>query len=162
MVKRIDLLCHGDPVQDRAATDLAMLVLRAATEVVDGVQDGLAARGFEDLRPLHGFAFARIAAGDTTVVDLAEHLGTSKQAASQLVAGLVDRGYLRREPDPHDSRARLLRLTDRGTACTRAAEEAAADVVAAWGEALPGSSLTALHAMLRRVTSPGPLRPAGR
>jgi DNA-binding MarR family transcriptional regulator len=147
------------PVDDRAATDLAMLVLRASTEVVDGVQAGLAERGFDDVRPAHGFAFARIAGGDTTVVDLADHLGTTKQAASQLVAGLVERGYLRREPDPRDARARLLRLTARGEACTRAAEEAAADVVAGWGEVLPGASLGALHAMLRRAVTPGPLRP---
>ena len=147
-------------MDDRAATDLAMLVLRAATEVVDGVQAGMAARGYDDVRPTHGFAFARIASGDTTVVDLAEHLGTTKQAASQLVAGLVARGYVVREPDPRDARARLLRLTERGQACTRAAEAAAADVVAAWGDVLPGASLGALHAMLRRVVTPGPLRPA--
>ena len=147
-------------MDDRAATDLAMLVLRAATEVVDGVQVGMAARGYGDLRPAHGFAFARIAAGDTTVVDLAEHLGTTKQAASQLVTGLVERGYVVREPDPRDARARLLRLTDVGVACTRAAEEAAAEVVAGWAGVLPGSSLASLHAMLRRVVTPGPLRPA--
>jgi hypothetical protein len=40
-----------------------------------------------------------------------------------------------------------------------AAEEAAADVVAGWGEVLPGASLGALHAMLRRAVTPGPLRP---
>lgn len=147
-------------MDDHAATALAMLVLRAATEVVDGVQAGMAARGYDDLRPAHGFAFARIAAGDTTVVDLAEHLGTTKQAASQLVAGLVERGYVVREPDPRDARARLLRLTASGEACTRAAEEAAAEVVAGWGDVLPGASLGALHAMLRRVVTPGPLRPA--
>lgn len=146
-------------MQQPAATDLAVLVLRAATEVVDGVHDGLVSRGFDDLRPVHGFALVRIADTDTTVVDLADHLGTSKQAASQLAAGLVERGHVRREPDPRDRRARLLRPTDRGLAAARAAEEAAAAVVAAWGGTLPGSSLTALHAMLRRVTSPGPLRP---
>jgi DNA-binding MarR family transcriptional regulator len=153
-------MCQARRVDHRTAIDLAMLVLRAATEVVDGIQDGMAARGYADLRPVHGFAFARIAAGDTTVVDLAEHLGTTKQAASQLVAGLVARGYVVREADPRDARARLLRLTERGEACTRAAEEAAAEVVAGWGDVLPGASLGALHAMLRRVVGPGPLRPA--
>src|SRR3954463_14083822 len=106
-----------------------MLVLRAATEGVDGIQEGMAARGYDDLRPAHGFAFARIAAADTTVVDLADHLGTTKQAPSQpggrrkappsqLVAGLVEPGYVVREPDPRDARARLLRLTEAGEACT--------------------------------------------
>jgi DNA-binding MarR family transcriptional regulator len=147
-------------VDDRTAPDLAMLVLRAATEVVDGIQEGMAARGYDDLRPAHGFAFARIASADTTVVDLAEHLGTTKQAASQLVAGLVERGYVVREPDPRDARARLLRLTEAGVACTRAAEAAAADVVAGWNENLPSASLGELHALLRRVVTPGPLRPA--
>lgn len=138
---------------------MAMALLRAATRMVEGIQAGVQARGFEDLGPSHGFTFARVAAGDATVVDVAEHLGTTKQAASQLVGLLVDRGYLRREPDPRDGRARLLRLTERGHAATRAAEEAAADVVQEWGAALPGASLGALHAMLGRLATPGPVRP---
>ena len=92
----------------------AAAVLRLATELVDAVQEGVAARGFPDVRPAHGFAFARIAAGDATTADVAAHLGVTKQSAAELVATLVERGYVTRGPDPRDARARLLALTARG------------------------------------------------
>ena len=61
------------------ATD-ALLV---AAQLVEAIQEGLARRGFRDVRPAHGFAFVRICQGDATIADVAEHLGVSKQAAAQ-------------------------------------------------------------------------------
>jgi DNA-binding MarR family transcriptional regulator len=139
---------------------IAMHVLRAATQVVDAIQDGLGSRGFTDVRPAHGFAFVRISAGGATVADVAEHLGVTKQAASQLVEQLVRRGYVTRETDPRDGRARLLTLTARGTACTRAAEDAAADAAGAWRPQLGDEGMASLCAALGAVVVPGRLRPA--
>ncbi len=93
-------------VGDEDGLVVAMLVLRAATQVVDGIQRGLAERGFTDVRPVHGFAFVRISAGDATVVDVADHLGVTKQAASQAVEQLVQRGYITGNADPSDGRSR--------------------------------------------------------
>lgn len=142
------------------ARAVSMLVLRAATQVIDGIQRGLAERGFDDVRPAHGFAFVRISSADATVADVAAHLGVSKQAASQLVEQLVQRGYVTREPDPSDRRARLLRLTERGWECTRAAEHAAAETTAAWERQLGVQDMAALHDALQAVVIPGRLRPA--
>lgn len=136
----------------------AVAVLRLAGELIEGIQAGLARRGFDDVRPAHGFAFVRIAAGDATNADVAEHLGITKQSASQLVEQLVTRGYVTRRPAPGDARARLLVLTDRGRACTRAAEEAAAEVVANWRDRIDGPALTAAQEALGRLVRPGPLR----
>ncbi|MGW0019086.1 MarR family winged helix-turn-helix transcriptional regulator [Rhodococcus sp. NPDC003382] len=140
--------------------DLPVLVLRAASHLVDAIQEGVAARGFTDVRPSHGFAFARISSGDATASDLAEHLGVTKQAAGQLVDQLVDRGYVTREADPTDARARLLRLTDRGWACTRAADDAAREAVEQWRDRLDPATYAALGTALRTVVTPGRLRPA--
>lgn len=152
-----------DPVTDVPATDsadLPVLVLRMATQLIDAIQDGVATRGFTDVRPSHGFAFARISTGDATASDLADHLGVSKQAAGQLVDQLVDRGYVTREADPADGRARLLRLTPRGWECTRAADEAARVAVAQWRRQLDPATFAALCTALRTVVRPGRLRPA--
>ncbi|SEO39881.1 MarR family winged helix-turn-helix transcriptional regulator [Trujillonella endophytica] len=138
----------------------AAAVLRLAAELIDTVQDGVAARGFPDVRPAHGFAFVRIAAGHATTSDVAAHLGVTKQSAAELVTALVDRGYVTREPDPRDARARLLRLTPRGQACTVAAEEAAADAVADWRARLGAEAFAALEAALASLALPGPLRPS--
>lgn len=138
----------------------ATALLRLASQLVDGVQQGLAERGFDDVRPAHGFAFARLSEAPATTAQLAEHLGITKQATSELVQHLVDRGYLTRTLDPADRRARLLVLTDLGHACTRAAEQAATDIVDSWSERLTPAQLADLHTALNTVATPGPLRPA--
>jgi DNA-binding MarR family transcriptional regulator len=139
---------------------VAVAVLRLASQLVDGIQEGLARRGFDDVRPAHGFAFARIGEGDATTADVAEHLGITKQAAGQLVEYLVDHGYVMRRPDERDARARLLLLTDRGRACTVAAEASAADTVDGWKSQLGPPGFIQLQAALMTVTTPGRLRPS--
>lgn len=143
---------------DRFAT--AALLLGAATQLVDGIQSGMAERGFDDVRPAHGFAFVRISRGDATVVDVASHLGISKQAASQLVEQLVRRGYVERTPHPTDARSALLALTAAGWACTRAAEASAAQTITQWERAVGRARMEALTSTLQAFVEPGPIRPA--
>jgi DNA-binding MarR family transcriptional regulator len=138
----------------------AVAVLRLANQLVDGVQEGLARRGFTDVRPAHGFAFVRISAGDATTTDVAEHLGVTKQAAGQLVGYLVDHGYVVRRPDPSDARARLLALTDQGRACTKAAEAAAIAIVEGWRSQLRPAEFSGMQTVLEAITAPGRLRPS--
>ncbi len=137
-----------------------MLVLRASTQVVEGIQQGVARRGFTDVGPSHGFVLVRVSFGDATVADVAEHLGVTKQAASQLVEQLVQRGYVTRTADPQDGRSRLLALTERGWACTRAATKAAGETVHAWRQVLGPEAMAGLQVALRAVVVPGRLRPA--
>lgn len=137
------------------ATDVLLL----AAQLVEAVQEGIARRGFGDVRPAHGFAFARISAGDATIADVAQHLGVSKQAAAQLVHQLEERGYVTRQPHPLDARAALLALTDSGVACTLAAEDAASDAVAQWRTTLGEQRFRQLQGALPAIVKPGPLRP---
>jgi DNA-binding MarR family transcriptional regulator len=140
--------------------ETAVSLLRLSGQLVDGIQEGLARRGFDDVRPAHGFAFARISDGDATTADLAEHLGITKQAAGQLVEYLVDHGYVVRRPDERDARARLLLLTERGWACTAAAEAAASETVDGWKSQLGPAEFGRLRAALRTITTSGRLRPS--
>jgi len=87
---------------------------------------GLRGRGFDDLRPADWpvirFLHHR---GSTTVGELADAFGVSKQAASQAIAGLVDRGYVTRHEPDGDRRRREVALTERGDAARSAAVEVA-------------------------------------
>ncbi|WP_328367400.1 MarR family winged helix-turn-helix transcriptional regulator [Streptomyces sp. NBC_00445] len=145
-------------MQNSEALALTAALLSAAADLTRRINDRVVARGFE-VRPAHGFAFTRLAPDGATVTDLAVHLGVTKQAASQLVEELVRKGYVERRPHPDDARARLVVLTDRGWACTRAAEEAAAEVVREWVDVLGESEVRALSDRLGRVAPYGPLRP---
>ncbi|WP_406328832.1 MarR family winged helix-turn-helix transcriptional regulator [Streptomyces sp. NBC_00203] len=147
-------------MQNSEAMALSAALLAVAGELTQRIHDGVVARGFEGVRPAHGFAFTRLAPDGATVTDLAGHLGVTKQAASQLVEELVRKGYVERRPYPDDARARLIVLTELGWACTRAAEEAAADAVRAWGELLGEGEMRALCDRLVRIAPYGPIRPA--
>ncbi|MFJ7969295.1 MarR family winged helix-turn-helix transcriptional regulator [Streptomyces sp. NPDC096324] len=147
-------------MQNSEAMALSAVLLAAAGELTQRIHEGVVARGFEGVRPAHGFAFARLAPGGATVTEVAAHLGVTKQAASQLVEELVRKGYVERRPHPDDARARLLVLTELGWACTRAAEEAAADAVRAWAEVLGESEMRALCTRLASIAPYGPIRPA--
>jgi DNA-binding MarR family transcriptional regulator len=138
---------------------IVALVLGAGGDLVQRVHEGVLARGFSDLRPAHGFAFVRISHGGATASELADYLGTTRQAASQLVDELEGKGYVQRRPHPTDARARLVVLTDRGWACTRAAEQAAADAVRPWAKALGERRLRQLRADLAAVAPAARLRP---
>ncbi|WP_330456928.1 MarR family winged helix-turn-helix transcriptional regulator [Streptomyces sp. NBC_00820] len=146
-------------MQKSEAMALSAALLAAAGDLTQRIHDGVVARGFTDLRPAHGFAFARLAPEGATVTDLATHLGVTKQAASQLVDEIVRKGYAERRPHPGDARARLVVLTGRGRECTRAAEEAAADVVGDWVALLGEGEVRALREGLLRIAPYGPIRP---
>ncbi|AYC42410.1 MarR family winged helix-turn-helix transcriptional regulator [Streptomyces griseorubiginosus] len=146
-------------MQNSEALALAAALLAAAGDLTQRINDGVVARGFE-ARPAWGFAFARLAPDGATVTELAGHLGVTKQAASQLVDEIVRKGYAERRPHPEDARARLVVLTERGWACTRAAEEAAAEAVRTWVDVLGEGEVRALRERLGRIAPNGPIKPA--
>ena len=147
-------------MQNSEAITLSAALLAAAGELTQRIHAGVVARGFEGLRPAHGFAFARLAPGGATVTELAGHLGVTKQAASQLVEELVRKGYVERHPHPGDARARLVVMTELGRACARAAEAAAAEAVAPWVERLGERQARMLREQLQTIAPGGPVRPA--
>jgi len=66
------------------------------------------------LRRSHTSLLPHVDLDGTRITDLAERLGVSKQAASQLVDDLEGLGILARAPDPDDARARRVVFTALG------------------------------------------------
>jgi DNA-binding MarR family transcriptional regulator len=147
-------------MRNNDAQSLAFSLLAASRALVDGISAGVSARGFGDVRPAHGFAFARLSSGGATITQLAEHLDVTRQAAAQLVDELVAKGYVERRPHPRDARARLIVLTGKGHACTQAAQAAITETLRPWETALGPDRLLSLRDDLLRVAPDGPLRPA--
>lgn len=142
------------------ADDLPFLILRAATRLVDDIQAGMAGRGFPDVRPADGFVFLRIAGGGATTVEVARHLGVTKQAASQMLGELERKGYVSRAEHPSDRRARLVVLTARGVECTRAATAAARDSTGAWTGSMERAELSQMLVALTAYAGSGAIRPS--
>jgi DNA-binding MarR family transcriptional regulator len=70
--------------------------------------------GVTDLPRNGAFILAGIDTSGGPRQDLPSELGVTKQAVSQVLDLLVNRGYLEREPDPDDRRRVRLSLTERG------------------------------------------------
>ena len=112
--------------------NLGVLLREPVQEIVRRVSAGLAAAGFDDVRPAHTVVFQHIDAAGSRLTDLAERAQITKQSMSHLVDHLEAHGYLERHPDPTDRRATLICLTDRGWSEIRAALEIIASVEEEW------------------------------
>jgi len=146
--------------------ELTALLALAFGAVVDELQRRLAALGYADVRPAHGFAFVRLTPDGATITALAAHLGITKQAASHMVDDLEERGYVERRAHPTDGRGKVVALTARGWACIAATEQIFADIERRWADLIGVERMEALRADLRRVVagmhdgrSPQRLRP---
>jgi DNA-binding MarR family transcriptional regulator len=148
-----------DPNHDPDLIGLSTSLLALTGSLIANIHAGVVARGFDDLRPAHGFVFTRLAPAGATAAEIADHMGITKQAAAQIVDELVAKGYVQRRPHPTDARAKLVVLTERGWACTRAADESAAMAVRPWVDALGARRFETLRADLARIAPRGPIRP---
>jgi DNA-binding MarR family transcriptional regulator len=78
------------------------------------VYSALGRRGHTGLRPRHGAVFAYLDAAGTRPSELADRSGSHKQVIGTLVDELETLGYVTRQPDPSDRRAKLVVPTARG------------------------------------------------
>ena len=100
------------------------------------------------LRGYHDFPFASASLlwlmdeGGTRSTVLAQRAGVTKQAMSQLVRLMERQGYLEQVPDLIDTRAKVVRMTERGeavkTACVEVREQLNQKVAKALGTSEAG------------------------
>jgi DNA-binding MarR family transcriptional regulator len=152
---------HPAPADTRG--DLGILLAMAFRALTDRVHAGLTAQGWGELRPAHGFTFQFLASrGGATAVELAAHLGVTKQAATQLVDELERLGYVTRRRHDTDRRARLVTLSDAGWACIRASGALWLAAEAQWAAVTSADHLEQVRAGLRAyldAVGPVPIRP---
>jgi DNA-binding MarR family transcriptional regulator len=91
-------------------------------------RERLVEAGHTSLRPGHGCVFRFIHQGGSRLTDLACSAGMSKQAVGEVVDDLERLGYVARDADPADRRAKVIKLTKTGEEAHRTALEIFADV----------------------------------
>jgi DNA-binding MarR family transcriptional regulator len=129
----------------RPGYELPLLLAGAFRALVDELHRELAGRGHPRLRPVHGFALQAVGRDGATTAELGRRLGVSKQAAAKTVAGLAALGYVRREAEPHDRRARRVVLTPHGVDCLEASAEIFGRLRDRWAGALGAARVAALE-----------------
>jgi DNA-binding MarR family transcriptional regulator len=102
---------------DASDDELPILLVRTAKAMVDRLRAERPDGGSSSMTVVHGLAARYLVdRDDVTTVELARHLGITKQSASEVVGVLERAGTVRRAPHPSDGRARVLLLTDQGAA----------------------------------------------
>jgi MarR family transcriptional regulator for hemolysin len=104
----------SSPALDPDHADFGILLGLAYQCFVDALQAHLAERGFTDLGPSFGYVLRALAAQPLTATQLAGRLHLTPQGAAKIVDDMVRCGYVVRQADPSDGRARRLVLARRG------------------------------------------------
>lgn len=135
--------------EDRLA--IGQLLVRLLREFRDDLAAPRAEAGYDDLREPHFQIFGNIRMGGIRLTELAERAQLSLAATSELVNDLVALGYLTRRPDPHDGRAKLIDLTERGCALMTDAGNRVADIEHRWSKLVGTNDFGQMCAAMQRL-----------
>ncbi|AQZ71161.1 Transcriptional regulator, MarR family [[Actinomadura] parvosata subsp. kistnae] len=94
--------------------DLGILSSRSLFNLQRELFTKLSEQGHPELRPRHGAVMAYLDEEGSRATDLAAQSGQHKQVIGTLVDELVALGYVERQPDPADRRAKLIVPTEKG------------------------------------------------
>ena len=92
---------------------------------VQNFEEVARAGGFDDLNPAHVGLFRHPGLDGRRLTDIAQQMQITKQSVHELIGHLEACGYLTREPDPTDRRARIVALTPKGRRLEGVIHEAA-------------------------------------
>jgi DNA-binding MarR family transcriptional regulator len=148
-------LAVTESITDELNVGLLLFIPYRALET--RVFQALAAAGFDDVTTAQARIFQRIGPNGSRLTELAAQAQVTKQTAGFLVDQLERAGYVERTPDPTDSRARLIRVADRGAAAIPIAAAVIAEVEAEWTAYLGGQRMAQLRrslTRLREITDP--------
>jgi DNA-binding MarR family transcriptional regulator len=123
------------------------------------VADELARRGFADLRPALLAVGQHVGVDGARVTELAARAWLTKATVVHAVDELERLGYVTRQLDPTDRRAKLVVATARAREAEQVARDAITEIRDAWAELIGDKEMDALEAGLRRLRAA--LWPAG-
>ncbi len=118
------------------------------------IVNGVVGAGYPQ-KPKHSAVFAQIDPEGSRLTQLAEHANMTPQAMGEVVDELVELGYVVREPDPADRRAKLIVLTRRGRDCVAAGRTTIEGIEKQITEALGEGGHAQLVRLLRRLLEAG-------
>jgi DNA-binding MarR family transcriptional regulator len=135
----------------RGGPRIAGLLNLAAEQATTEINGEVVAR-HPELRLAHFQVFRFGSIDGRRVTELAAWAGMTKQSMHELIGHLERTGYVRREPDPSDSRARLVRLTERGIELERDVVAASSRLHLRWLQQLGEARFASLWSALEDLT----------
>ena len=139
------------------APNTAVLMFIAHRAAESQVMAALATGGADHMTLAQARLLARLEPRGMRLTKLAESAGVTKQTAGALVDQLERSGHILRTVDPTDGRARVISLSEKGLALSRAAAIAAAKVERKWRQHLGDTAFEQMRdalVALREITDP--------
>lgn len=130
----------------RANPDVGMLVARLLFSVQRELEEG-----HKETRPRHGAVLAYLDEQGSRATELAELSGQHKQVIGTLIDELEVLGYVKREPDPLDRRAKLIVPTAKGLASMRRSDAAMANLEKRFAKEIGTKEYAEFKGTLRRL-----------
>ncbi|HEY6724904.1 MAG TPA: MarR family transcriptional regulator, partial [Polyangiaceae bacterium] len=130
---------------------LARLFGMAFSTLIEDLHARLAKSGFDDARPAFGFVLLKARHQSVTAKEIAEQNGTSKQAATKLLALMESCGYLRRAPNNVDGRERPFELTPRGRKLLTRVEAIYRELEAEWARVIGNAGVESVRSEVTRA-----------
>lgn len=98
---------------DLSELDLAWLALFLGQRVNELVLERMKKAGLKATRESYGYLIQHLIGSERSITELAERMGVTQQAASKMVAGLIELGVIE-ATTAADRRAKTIRLSKRG------------------------------------------------
>lgn len=137
----------------RLQASLARVLRELDKDFERRVYEELAARGYPDVRPSHGPVFSNLGTGAVRVTQLAQRTQVTQQAMGKMLKELEIMGYVVRNIDQGDKRAKEIKLTERGHALVACASDAVDAVRAHYEKRIGTQALNELETRLRDAAS---------
>ena len=135
------------------SNNLARLLREFSRDFERRIWHGLVVRGYSDIRPSHNAVFAHLGMGAVRVTELAKRAQVTQQAMGTMLKELERIGYIARDVDGLDRRAREIRLTDKGIKLVEDSMKVIAEVRNEYAEKIGPAELDQLEDMLRRAVN---------
>lgn len=116
---------------------VGQLLVRLLHEFRTAMLEAPGAREFPDIRFPHLQIWGNVGVDGIRLTELADRANLSLAACSELVNELQGLGYLERQPDPTDGRAKLIHPTTKGRRLLDAAGRRVGEIEAEWRGRLP-------------------------
>lgn len=130
---------------------LLRMLLRATQAMNMETFRRLGELGFEDAQPAFVRLLGNLDTEGTRIGSLARRMGTTRQAASQLLREVEARGFVARHDDPQDKRGVVVRFTPRGRSMLQQAVQVMTAIEAEYSALVGERDYAQLKKLLRKL-----------
>ena len=142
---------QNQDIAQRLSNNLSRLLREFSRDFERRIWQSLDARGYPDVRPSHSAVFANLGMGAVRVTELAERAQVTQQAMGKMLKELERMGYVTRDLDSEDKRAKEIKLTELGIQLAADSLEVVAEVRQYYAEKIGERELASLEASLREA-----------